>query len=74
LPEAGTVIAARTVVVSLLLGTSVTVLASVVPAFRATRVPPILAVWEGSALPPYRLARYVTYAALLLTAAAIAAI
>jgi putative ABC transport system permease protein len=74
LPEAGTVIAARTVVVSLLLGTSVTLLASVAPAVRATRVPPILAVREGSALPPNRLARYAPYAALILTAAAIAAI
>jgi putative ABC transport system permease protein len=74
LPEAGTVVAARTVVVSLLLGTSVTLLASVVPAIRATRVPPILAVREGSALPPPRLARYTPYAALILTAGAITAI
>ncbi len=43
------VVAVRTVVVSLLLGTGVTLLASVVPARRATRVPPIAAVREGAA-------------------------
>ena len=52
LPEASTVIATRTVTVSMLVGTSVTVLASVLPARRATRVPPIAAVREGSTLPP----------------------
>jgi putative ABC transport system permease protein len=74
LPKAGTVLAARTIVVSLLLGTSVTLLASVVPAIRATRVPPILAVREGSTLPPHRLARYVPYVSLILTAGAVTAI
>ena len=74
LPKAGTVLAARTVVVSLLLGTSVTLLASVVPAIRATRVPPILAVREGSTLPPHRLARYIPYISLILTAGALTAI
>ena len=44
LPQAGTVFATRTVVVSLIVGTTVTVLASIVPALRATRVPPISAV------------------------------
>jgi putative ABC transport system permease protein len=74
LPKAGMVLAPRTVLVSLLVGTSVTVLASVIPAVRATRVPPILAVREGSALPPARLARYAPYASLVLTGAAVAAI
>ena len=48
LPEAGTVIATRTIIVSMLVGTAVTVLASILPARRATRVPPIAAVREGS--------------------------
>jgi hypothetical protein len=39
------------------LGTVLTVLASVVPARRATRVPPIAAVREGSTLPPGLLVR-----------------
>jgi putative ABC transport system permease protein len=74
LPEAGMVVAARTVVVSLVLGTSVTLLASVFPAIRATRVPPILAVREGSTVPPARYARYAPYVSLILTAGAVVAI
>ncbi len=48
LPKAGTVMATRTVIVSMLTGTIVTLVASIVPALRATRVPPISAVREGS--------------------------
>jgi putative ABC transport system permease protein len=48
LPKSGTVVASRTVIVSMLLGTIVTLLASIVPAVRATRVPPISAVREGA--------------------------
>ncbi len=58
LPQAGTVFATRTIVVSLTLGTSVTLLASILPALRATRVPPITAVREGSTPPPSRIARH----------------
>ncbi|MGN6430385.1 MAG: ABC transporter permease [Gaiellaceae bacterium] len=50
LPEASTVYAARTVVISLLLGVLATVLAGFVPALRATRVPPIAAVREGAVI------------------------
>ena len=49
LPKSGTVLATRTIVVSLLTGTLVTLVASIVPALRATRVPPISAVREGAA-------------------------
>ena len=42
----------RTVVVALLVGIIVTLLASLRPALRATRVPPIAAVREGATLPP----------------------
>ena len=48
LPKSGTVMASRTVIVSLLTGTLVTLVASIVPALRATRVPPISAVREGA--------------------------
>ena len=58
LPKTGTVFATRTVVVSLAIGILVTLLASLWPAFRSTRVPPIAAVREGSVLPPLRFARY----------------
>jgi putative ABC transport system permease protein len=57
LPEAPTVFATRTVIVSLLLGTVVTVAASLAPAVRATRVPPIAAVREGATLPATALSR-----------------
>src|SRR4051812_41702339 len=52
LPEAGMVFSLRTVLVSLALGTVITLLASIMPALRATRVPPIAAVPRGSHPPP----------------------
>jgi putative ABC transport system permease protein len=58
LPQGTTVFATRTIVVSLLVGTLITIFASLRPARRATRVPPIAAVREGSVLPPSRFARY----------------
>jgi putative ABC transport system permease protein len=57
LPNAGVVLATRTVIVSLAAGILVTLLASLAPALRATRVAPIAAVREGAILPPSRLAR-----------------
>src|SRR5206468_2017052 len=44
LPQTGTVLATRTIVVSLLVGVLVTLLASLRPALRATRVPPLASV------------------------------
>src|SRR3954469_14823310 len=55
LPTTGTVFGAKTVIVSLLLGVGITVLATISPARRATRVPPIAAVREGATLPSSRL-------------------
>ena len=52
LPNNGLPVRPRTIVVSLLVGILVTVLASLRPAFRATRVPPIAAVREGAVIPP----------------------
>jgi putative ABC transport system permease protein len=57
LPHGNTVFATRTIVVSLLVGTIVTMLASLLPALRATRVEPIAAIREG-VLPPSRLTRF----------------
>src|ERR687886_867313 len=74
LPEGGTVLAARTVIVSILLGTVITLIASVVPARRATRVPPIAAVREGAELPPSRFAAHSLKAAVAVIAGSIAAI
>ena len=58
LPQAATVFATRTIVVSLVVGVLITVLAALRPAIRATRVPPIAAVREGAVLPPSRFARF----------------
>src|SRR6266540_2382900 len=74
LPSSGTVIAARTIIVSLLLGTIITVLSSILPARRATRVPPIAAVREGSEPPPTSMQRHSTKVALGVIGAAVAAI
>ena len=57
-PSGGTVFATRTIVVSLLVGVVVTLLASLRPAIKATRVPPIAAVREGATLPASRLSRW----------------
>jgi putative ABC transport system permease protein len=54
LPNNGLTFETRTIIVSLLVGTLVTLAASLRPAFRATRVPPIAAVREGATLPPSR--------------------
>jgi len=50
LPTTGRVVATRTVVISLLLGTGLTVLATLMPAIRATRVPPVTGLREGAVL------------------------
>jgi putative ABC transport system permease protein len=74
LPNSGIVFATRTVIVSLLVGVVVTLVASMRPAIRATRVPPIAAVREGSTLPPSRFARFRTIGSALLTAGGFAAL
>jgi len=58
LPNNGLVFETRTIIVSLLVGTIVTLVASLRPAVRATRVPPIAAVREGATLPPSRFAGF----------------
>jgi putative ABC transport system permease protein len=72
LPQAGTVFKSRTVIVSLLLGVLITVAAAMRPALRATRIPPIAAVREGSVLPVSRFARFGPYAAGATVAVAVA--
>jgi putative ABC transport system permease protein len=66
LPNSGLIFETRTIVVSLLVGILVTLIASLRPAVRATRVPPIAAVREGATLPVSRFARYRTVGSLLL--------
>jgi putative ABC transport system permease protein len=74
LPNSGLLFQTRTIVVSLLVGVIVTLIASLRPAIRATRVPPIAAVREGATLPEGRFARFRTLGSALLTAAGFAAL
>jgi putative ABC transport system permease protein len=74
LPNTGIVFATRTVIVSLFVGILVTLIASLRPAIRATRVPPIAAVREGATLPPSRFARYRTAGSSVVTALGFAAL
>ena len=64
LPEAGTVVAARTAVVSIALGIGITFVASLVPAVRATRVPPLAAVRDAQVRDLSRLSWRLTGAAI----------
>jgi putative ABC transport system permease protein len=65
LPAGSLALESRTVIVSLLVGTIVTLLASMAPAVRATRVPPIAALREGLDRPAHP-KRWATPAALAL--------
>jgi putative ABC transport system permease protein len=74
LPNTGLLFQTRTIVVALLVGMLVTLFASLRPAFRATRVPPIAAVREGATLPESRFARFRAPGAILLTLAGFGAL
>jgi len=74
LPNNGLVLHTRTVIVALVVGIGVTFLASLRPAFRATRVPPIAAVREGAELPPGRFAKYRPVFSVVLTVLGFAAL
>ena len=58
IPRSGLVLQPRTIVIALAVGIVVTVLSAVIPATRATRVPPMAALQEGATLPPSRFARF----------------
>jgi len=74
LPNTGLVLGLRTASVALVAGVVVTMVASLRPALRATRVPPIAAVQEGSTLPPGRLARFRGIGAALMALVGLAAL
>ncbi len=57
LPATGLILSWQTVAVCLAVGIGITVLASIFPALRATRIAPIAALREGATLPVGRLAR-----------------
>ena len=66
LPNTGTVIATRTIVVGLLVGIVVTLASALSPALRATRVSPMAALREAELPESRRRGRIVTAAAILL--------
>ncbi len=72
LPQAGTVMETRTIVVSLVVGIFVTILAALWPAFRATRVAPVSAVREGAVVSPLLSGTAVTTVALTTIGGAVA--
>ena len=74
LPNSGLVLTSTAVTIALAAGIIVTVVASLRPAVRATRVPPIAAVREGVTLPPSRFARFRVPASILLTLLGFAAL
>ena len=68
LPNSGLVLTPTAVVIALAAGILVTIVASLRPAVRATRVPPIAAVQEGATLPRSRLAFLRTPGSIVLAA------
>jgi putative ABC transport system permease protein len=74
LPTAGLLLETRTIIVGLVVGIAVTIIASLRPALRATRVPPIAAVREGATLPPGRFAPYRGIGSVLLAGLGFAAL
>jgi putative ABC transport system permease protein len=58
IPTTSPTLAVRTVVLALIVGVGVTLLASIGPARRATKIPPIAALREGAVLPRGRFARF----------------
>lgn len=68
LPSSGIVLEARTVIVSILVGTLITLVAAVGPALRATRIPPIAALQDAASLPRGRTARLRTPVAIAIAA------
>jgi putative ABC transport system permease protein len=72
LPATGTVVAVRTVILALVLGTVLTVVAALIPALRATRVPPVTGLREGAVVSTPRERRLRNVAAIVLVALGIA--
>ena len=74
LPNTGSVVKTRALVVPLLIGVFITLLAAIIPAVRATRVSPVEALSDQAVAPTRRRRRLVTGLAVLLSLGGIVAI
>jgi putative ABC transport system permease protein len=74
LPEAGATIPLHAIAIGLIVGVGTTLVASIGPARRATRIAPVAALREGAVIPRGLLARWSPAIALLLAAAGCALI
>src|SRR5688572_12975450 len=74
LPNTGSVIETRSIVVPMLIGLVVTLLAAIIPAVRATRVSPMEALSDQAIAPTQRRRRFVTGLAILLSVGGVVAI
>ena len=74
LPNSGLIFSTSTVIIALAAGIIVTLLASLRPAIRATRVPPIAAVREGAFIPESRFHRFRTLGSAFLAIGGFAAL
>ena len=72
LPATGTVVLPRTIIVGLLLGTIVTMVSALIPALRATRIPPVTGLREGAVISTPRERRLRTAIGLVLTVVGVA--
>ena len=69
LPSTSPQLAANGVVLGLIVGFGVTLVAALIPAVRATKIPPMAGLREGATLPRSRFARYTPILAVLLALA-----
>ena len=74
IPVAGAELTLGIALTALLVGVGVTVVAALIPAFRASRVPPIAALREGAEIPPSRISRFSPIIAAVLAIGGIALI
>jgi putative ABC transport system permease protein len=74
LPSTSPELSTTGIVLGLIVGLGVTLVSALIPAVRATRIPPMAGLREGATLPRSRFARYSPYLALLLALAGAALI